>query len=58
MGWFWQKLLKTVFFGQNGFRLGKATQKLCVLAEKALVWQKYADQMSQNKKLVQKGQND
>ena len=53
---FWYKLLKTVFFGQNGFilaiacknsgfcqnslTLGRSAQKLGVLAKMALVCQK------------------
>ena len=49
MAWFWQKLLKTIIF----------LAKMAFLWQKllSLVWQKYADKMSQNGKLVQKDQD-
>ena len=41
------QMREIIFFGPNGFPLGIATQNCVFLAEIALVWQKYADLMSQ-----------
>ena len=64
--YFSKKLLKTVVLAKNSFVLAKAAQiyhfflaKMAFLWQKllSLVWQKYADKMSQNGKLVQKDQD-
>ena len=61
---FWPKWLdfdkscsKLSFFWPKWLSFAKSYLKLCVLAEITLVWQKYADKMSQNGKLVQKDQD-
>ena len=57
MAWFWQKLLKTVFFFANLTFLWQKLLKTVFFERNSLVWQKYTEQLSQNGKLVQKDQD-